>query len=115
MTDKSTPLANQIRQMLEAIASEPDPAACPWCASTDDAEVVKFGCSWAIVCDGCGAQGPHADTEAGAIELWNGRPPPAAFAALEAEGAELMDNLASYRKAITEADMSWGYRAVSSA
>ena len=73
MTDKSAPLANQIRQMLEAIASEPDRAACPllrWCASTDDTEVVKFRRLWAIVCDSCRAWGPHADTQDGASKVW---------------------------------------------
>lgn len=50
--------------------------ACPFCNGKSFAEPPSLGRShWNVVCDDCGASGPHAHDDAMAIRRWNDRFP----------------------------------------
>lgn len=48
---------------------------CPFCGyyMTMVWHIGHLGKPWVVECYKCGAQGPHADTEDEAFELWNRR------------------------------------------
>lgn len=47
---------------------------CPWCNGKAFAQSPSLGRShWNVVCDDCGAEGPHGHDEAMAIRRWNDR------------------------------------------
>jgi len=48
-------------------------APCPFCGERARVMASKMGSLWAVGCDKCGSWGPAAETEDGAIELWNRR------------------------------------------
>lgn len=44
---------------------------CPWCHHADTLTLTKNGWrNWNVTCD-CGASGPDAETEEGAVRAWN--------------------------------------------
>jgi hypothetical protein len=50
--------------------------ACPFWFCEGDAVIGQQGArAFAVVCNDCGAEGPVAETEAGAAEKWNSRRP----------------------------------------
>jgi len=53
---------------------------CPFCGREPDrlwntnADDPEDEASWVVTCSYCGADGPPADTHAGAVKAWNERP-----------------------------------------
>ena len=47
-------------------------SVCPFCAAETEIHIVEYEQGrWAVVCDTCGATGPMADHEDGALERWS--------------------------------------------
>lgn len=53
-----------------------EPKPCPFCSGKSFAESPSLGRShWNVVCDDCGASGPHGHDDQMAIRQWNIRAP----------------------------------------
>ena len=53
-----------------------DPIPCPFCGcgQTMTWHIGHYSKPWIVECPRCLAAGPHAETEAEAIDRWNARP-----------------------------------------
>ena len=51
------------------------PIPCPFCGGdqTTTWHIGHYDKPWVVECWDCGAQGPHAETEAEAVDRWNER------------------------------------------
>lgn len=59
-----------IRARLKTV---PDAIYCPYCGNQSCDLCHYINETFAIICNGCDAEGPAGQSEAGALELWNKR------------------------------------------